>query len=190
MGYYTDNFLTVYKADDPKAEFDTASDRYRELLDALQEIPDFVECAEYGNGPFEIEGLDWTSDSTRYSPQQELVDLSKRFPDMLFDLYCEGEDHCCWSDYILNGRLQHAEAVVPDFDPKGEFQSYYELGAGGRGVENGDDEDEDTDEDETETPAPKAPGVAPGAVSYMGVRPNPIGSFTVPGHWFDEYIPG
>lgn len=46
------------------------------------------------------------------SYEEELVDLSKKFPDVVFEVTCLSATHSCWKEYFKNGMVQIATAVV------------------------------------------------------------------------------
>lgn len=55
-----------------------------------------------------------------YSNEEDMREVSKQFPDVLFCLHGEGDDSDdIWDEYFLNGRSQVccAEIVIPPFDP-------------------------------------------------------------------------
>lgn len=46
------------------------------------------------------------------SYEEELVDLSKKFPDVVFEATCLSATDLCWKEYFKNGMVQIATAVV------------------------------------------------------------------------------
>jgi len=65
---------------------------------------------------------DGSADSCKwYGHEEDMKELSTRFPDFLFTLSGEGEESGdIWTKYFLGGKMQVAKAVivVPEFDPK------------------------------------------------------------------------
>lgn len=55
-----------------------------------------------------------------YDHEEDMKELSKQFPEVLFTLSGNGED-CpdLWKKYFRNGKIQRAEAeiIYPEFDP-------------------------------------------------------------------------
>jgi len=55
-----------------------------------------------------------------YKHDEDMIELSKRFPDVLFTLRGLGDDYGdLWRTYYLNGKMQYAGAKItfPEFDP-------------------------------------------------------------------------
>lgn len=56
-----------------------------------------------------------------YDHDDDMIEVSKMFPDVLFCLHGEGEtSEDMWDAYYLNGKMQYcgAEIVYPPFDPE------------------------------------------------------------------------
>lgn len=54
-----------------------------------------------------------------YDNEDDMLLLSKEFPDVLFKLHGEGEDNKdIWDKYFMNGKMQYcpAEIICPPFD--------------------------------------------------------------------------
>jgi len=98
MGYYTDYTLTVENADD----------KLEELTEMLTK--------EYG---FEAWGEQFWRNAKWYEHDNDMLELSREYPEVLFDLYGDGEDSDdMWHSYYKNGKMQHcpAEITFPPFD--------------------------------------------------------------------------
>ena len=62
----------------------------------------------------DVDSLKW------YEHEEEMVELSKRFPTTLFTLHGEGEDNAdVWDKYFLNGKIQRDQGriVYEGFNP-------------------------------------------------------------------------
>ena len=58
---------------------------------------------------------------TWYDHEIDMIDLSKKFPDILFCLQGTGEENeDIWEKYFQNGKMQrcYAEIVIPPYDPE------------------------------------------------------------------------
>ncbi len=55
-----------------------------------------------------------------YSHEDDMLEVSKQFPNVLFCLHGQGDDsEDIWDEYFLNGKSQYcrAEITIPPFDP-------------------------------------------------------------------------
>lgn len=104
MGYYTNYTLTT-----------TPDNFTEEMKNKLMEInPDYFEREEWVE-----ELLNGDMNSKWYSNEEDILELSKFFPDILFELEGEGEDNeDMWKKYFKNGKSQYAKAkiIFEDFD--------------------------------------------------------------------------
>jgi hypothetical protein len=102
MGYYTNYSL--------------------EVSELTPELDDFFEKETHDCGKrfysrllnYKSEGIKW------YDHENDMIELSKKFPDILFILKGEGEDaEDLWVKYFLNGLMQLASARIEfeKFDP-------------------------------------------------------------------------
>jgi len=105
MGYYTDYRLT------PSA----GSFIFGEILfDAIQNfMQDKKDSYLWDAWNGDAIGVTW------YEHQEDMIELSAAFPDVLFTLWGHGEeedDH--WGEYYLDGKCQvtRGEIIYPDFD--------------------------------------------------------------------------
>jgi len=105
MGYYTNFVLST----------NTDGDRHKEIIADLRS--DDNKNAYFGLTPdgFTNEPIKW------YDAEKDIIEFSKKYPDVLFTLYGDGEsgdDH--WICYIQNGKSQHCngEIVYPPYDPE------------------------------------------------------------------------
>lgn len=106
MGYYTDFELS----------FDTNTVDEQEVYDYIREIADYDFEDGYLNGKW-------------YSHVQDMVEVSKKWPDVLFTLEGNGEEHGdMWRKYFKNGKVQVCEAVItfPQFD-ESEMEVYGQV---------------------------------------------------------------
>lgn len=114
MGYYT-----VYTLDAETYNRDTnkrtslPNDMYDKINEALRkrEVLDYAltedwDCAD---------AVKW------YDHDDDMIAVSKLFPDVLFCLHGEGDNNDdLWETYYLDGKKQHcgAEIIYPPFDPQ------------------------------------------------------------------------
>lgn len=98
MGYYRDYTLTVQNVTEKEFE------EIEELLGVG------TRSALQSWGDFQLEGYDTWGDH-----ENELLDISERYPDAIFTLYGEGGSDDLWYKYFKNGKMQLAEARI-EFD--------------------------------------------------------------------------
>lgn len=102
MGYYTNYSLTV-----------ESKDIKPELLDQIDhEIRKMNELESWGGGT-------WSAYTKWYDFDQDMLLLSKKFPNILFCLHGEGDnEEDLWDAYYQNGKVQncHAEIIYPPYD--------------------------------------------------------------------------
>ena len=102
MGYYTNYSLSVTNADD----------------DVIKAIERTV-VDEWGLTRW-VDGEWYASEVKWYYHDDDMLKLSALFPDVLFDLYGQGEDsEDMWHTYYKNGMMQHCPARI-EFDPYDE----------------------------------------------------------------------
>jgi hypothetical protein len=56
-----------------------------------------------------------------YEHTEDMLRVSMKYPNVIFSLYCNGEeDGDMWVEYFMNGKVQTERAVITyaDFDPK------------------------------------------------------------------------
>ncbi|MCP1354624.1 hypothetical protein [Aneurinibacillus migulanus] len=94
MGYYT-YFKVDMKPEEPKGLREylyLEEDRYYALIDALEEIE---------------ESHKW------YDHEDDMIELSRTFPDTLFELHGEVEEPGdLWRKYFKNGKIQRCPAQI------------------------------------------------------------------------------
>lgn len=120
MGYYTRHVLDI--------ENDECD--YQEVIKYMVELNDKDSDKFY---PFEYEledfknnkevsfPLDDPGESKWYEHTNEMLDLSKAFPNVVFKIHGEGEDNGdIWDEYYKDGKMQRCEAeiVMPPFDER------------------------------------------------------------------------
>jgi Fe-S oxidoreductase len=123
MGYYTFYNLDIYKDNrnkKSKPDKDIVNDPYGEEQwedgdDPIAVLRGFSEEASYA-----IDENGDGQDSTKwYEHDEDMVRLSKMFPDIVFKLTGEGETpDGLWECYYKNGKIQHCPAriIYDDFD--------------------------------------------------------------------------
>ena len=71
--------------------------RASEILDAFR--------AEYQEAAYALDEYgSCARKTTWYDAEKQLGEFSKRYPKVLFTLYCEGETGNIWKLYVINGR--------------------------------------------------------------------------------------
>ena len=99
MGYYTRYNLTVKNISPDEAE----------LLDARFNEMDLFgyvfERGYYWPEKKEATFSCW-EEQKWYEHEEGLVDVSKLFPEAMFELNCVGEDGECWKEYYMNGESE------------------------------------------------------------------------------------
>lgn len=113
MGYYTRYEL----------EADTRGFDNKDIIKEMDEDRFYA----FGNFKELLNNLDTAGslylepyDETKwYDHEEDMKELSKKFPDILFKLHGEGEEQGdIWDKYFMNGKMQHCHAVmtIPPFD--------------------------------------------------------------------------
>ena len=128
MGYYTYYNMDVYINDE------LTIDRITDALKECGVYGDAFDCGPsiysmYGSSPPKAKGYSvppicyyfGAYDSSKwYDHDEDMKEISAKFPGVLFVLHGEGEESCdLWDAYYLNGKMQHcqAEVIIPPFDP-------------------------------------------------------------------------
>lgn len=96
MGYCT--YYTLTYTDEPQ-----------------EAIEDAKATLDRGYDPFENGEIRW------YEHEAEMRELSKQFPEVLFELHGEGEQNDdMWYKYFKNGKMQTCSVIIdfPPFDEK------------------------------------------------------------------------
>ena len=109
MGYYTDYSLNVAKInvsdDSYRVTTQMFPDSDRERLDKEVELMNVFDDgdSEYG----------WTVSAKWYNYRMDMCLLSKKFPDILFELQGYGEEReDMWIEYFYNGEYQRCVASI------------------------------------------------------------------------------
>ena len=105
MGYYTRYTLSLVGAANPD--------------DELRIIHQLREWNEYAEHAFSDAGSQ-SSEVKWYDHEDDLLDFSRRFPQVTFKLSGRGEENGdIWDKYFRNGKMQTCRAEIrkPDFDP-------------------------------------------------------------------------
>jgi hypothetical protein len=101
MGYYTNYKFTI---DDSKSsDFDIGI-----FAEKFEEITDYRFDTNY-----------LSLDGKWYECKEDMIKLSKLFPNVRFDLYGEGEENTdIWKAYFMNGEHEYvtAELILPEFE--------------------------------------------------------------------------
>lgn len=116
MGYYTYYNLDVSTVkDDNSTSFTTTNEISPLIRKTLEDEVDKM-------GVFEVGCCEdgWSGEAKWYDHEDDMLILSQRFPELLFELSGEGEESGdMWHKYFHNGAIQecYAEIVYPEFDP-------------------------------------------------------------------------
>lgn len=96
MGYYTN--YEIIAIEDPNEEFD----------DFLWDLADYTDIHELNHG--------YATCVTWYNCQEDSIEISKRYPDILFRIEGDGEaSDDIWRFYCQNGKSKYVEMVWPEF---------------------------------------------------------------------------
>lgn len=111
MGYYTAYSLYAFTIDtnDSESEYNSTP------LSLLTETELDAEIAKMDVFEYHRDGdAAWyCSEAKWYEWEKDMLLLSKRFPEVLFCLRGEGEDHeDLWEAFFLNGAVQHCPAYI------------------------------------------------------------------------------
>ena len=115
MGYYTDYRLDVCTATKFGDSFTTAN-CISPLIDT--QLEDEIEKLDVFEGGDCDSG--WYGNAKWYDWEEDMLLLSKRFPEIMFTLGGIGEEFGdIWEAYFYDGRVQvcKADIVYPQFDP-------------------------------------------------------------------------
>lgn len=74
-----------------------------EYIDEIIEVANEIEPIDFN--PFD-DWCCWINDI------DALLEISKRYPDVVFILYGESEDHGDWLTYYKNGKKQHSQKTM------------------------------------------------------------------------------
>lgn len=110
MGYYTNYSLSIEKNEfNTKDIFSYIKEQYK----THNKFYPFAYCFEYYEGK-EISSIDFNGEYAKwYDHDDEMLELSKQFPETVFCLYGEGEaSEDMWYTYYKNGKLQHCPAKI------------------------------------------------------------------------------
>ena len=109
MGYYTNHNLTIHQIDNDSIKNDET--RRKELEDQINEAISNHSELEYAVGSITEE---WPCDVAKwYKHEDDMIEFSKQFPDVVFKL--EGKGESCgdmWIQYYKNGFYQHCPAII------------------------------------------------------------------------------
>lgn len=106
MGYYSNYQLTISRMDGiPASDYE-----FDEFTEALVDLSGYSFIA-----------IDHTlyDECKWYNHKEDLLALSKKFPQLFLTLYCQGEDGMLWGYYINNGSYQYVkgEIMYEQYDP-------------------------------------------------------------------------
>lgn len=104
MGYYTNYTLEIQAG----KMYDAGL--MDNIKDALKEISGYTGWY-YQHDAISLFEAKW------YDHKQDMWTLSKRFPDVKFEMHCQGEDGEQWMIYALGGKVEQCESHV-EFAPR------------------------------------------------------------------------
>lgn len=114
MGYYTDFTLNISNTRRSRSgKLCLESEMEPGLLAKVSEEIGHLGVLEDGDADY-----GWYGNAKWYSHDEDMLELSKKFPTVLFTLFGDGEEtEDLWYTYYLNGAYQHAPAriVYDDF---------------------------------------------------------------------------
>lgn len=111
MGYYTQYKLRILEAE---------ANSYPPNL-----IKDFIEKSKYGADAALTENGSTHEECKWYEHEEEMIDLSKQYPNLVFELHGKGEDGEQWKKYFKDGKIQiaHGEIRFELYNPS-KLESY------------------------------------------------------------------
>lgn len=116
MGYYTNHNLKIYQIDNE--EIDNDESLKKKLEDEINKYILNDLNLEYAVGSITE---DWPCDVAKwYYHQEDMIELSRHFPDVVFELEGIGEETGdMWKEYYKNGLYQDCTAIItyPEYDP-------------------------------------------------------------------------
>ena len=108
MGYYTSFDLTMTPHPEEEKEVAITRDIVA-LIDCIS--PE--EVRESDIEWFLCDALKW------YDYEDHMIEISKKYPDIVFVLHGEGEEHDdIWNEYYCNGECERVDAVITFPEPK------------------------------------------------------------------------
>ena len=116
MGYYTRHNLNIHQIDD---EIIDNNETLRQDLE--KKINKAIE--EDDNLYYTVGSVteDWICDDCKwYNSRKDMIEFSKSFPNVVFELEELGESHeDMWKSYFKNGKYQECKAIITyeDYDP-------------------------------------------------------------------------
>ena len=114
MGYYTNFELTMY----PQPAEDLEITITRDII-ALIDYTCLDEVRETDVQCFLCDVLKW------YHHKEHMIEISKKYPDIIFVLHGEGEDNDdMWNEYYCAGEFERVDAEIVYPEPKNpKFQN-------------------------------------------------------------------
>lgn len=113
MGYYTHHNLKIKQIDKDMS--------IAEIEELKRKIDNYIENHEdidYAVGPIDS---DWECDSCKwYDHNEDMLEMSKAFPDVVFELEGDGEESGdIWKTYYKNGKSQECPVIMTfdEYDP-------------------------------------------------------------------------
>ena len=107
MGYYTHFELST--KDNKYKVSEIATYMKKEFLESDKYYPFEYDFDNYVNDDnvYDLEGV-WTDEAKWYDHDEEMLELSKQFPETVFCLYGTGEEsEDMWYTYYKNGKSQY-----------------------------------------------------------------------------------
>lgn len=115
MGYYTCHNLKIHQIDNEKEL------TFSEIIKLKTLIDEYIkshEAIEYAVGLIDTE---WECDSCKwYDHHEDMVEMSKAFPNVVFELEGDGEESGdIWKTYYKNGKSQDCPVIMTfdEYDP-------------------------------------------------------------------------
>lgn len=125
MGYYTNYNLTVTKIDKVFEEkVDISAEQQLIISKKLIEISDWFEADDLENvlkwdNDNPLYGLIYYDEMKWYDHYKDMIELSKIFPELYFELEGRGEERDdIWCEYFHNGEGSHSEARIVFDEPQ------------------------------------------------------------------------
>lgn len=108
MGYYTNYYLTAKGFKEALSE-----EKANQLAEDIRKSTELEDICSYDSFWCKGYQVEASAEAKWYDCEDDMYELSKRWPDVLFDLTGNGEESTdIWEYYFLNGEVQKDGIVI------------------------------------------------------------------------------